>query len=414
MHSSSTPPNLVYGSWRRAAVDVGALSGPGDGIGRYLRSLLPRLIQADTRERSWLLYGRAHAPGSILSAAPPDLQTESRNGCCLRCGPQVQWRTDGLPQVIGRALSLFCSQPLWLRDDRPDVFWGPAHRLPLWIPRETARVVTVHDLCWRSAPNTMRSATRLLDQALMPQALRLADRVIAVSEPTRAALLEFDLSLKNRVVTVPEAAETLPTAQSFSALMPHGVFDPYVLFVGNLEPRKNLARLIEAFASLDVPLRQCHQVVIAGGRGWGRIEVTSMAAKLGIADRVRVLGFVGDQLLSTLYRHARCLAMPSLYEGFGLPVLEALSQGTPALIAGGSSLPEVAGDAGLVVDPLSVDSIRAGLEAMLTDDVLHARLAAAAIPQASKFSWERAAKETLAVFEEAIAVRKEKIRLGLA
>lgn len=247
----------------------------------------------------------------------------------------------------------------------------------------------------------------------MPRSLEMADRVIAVSHATRNALLQFDPLLGDKTIVVHEAAEALPNPTTGESLTYIDVDSGFVLFVGSLEPRKNLSRLIEAFAGLPSGLQGKHQLVIAGGMGWGAVDVLGMVKRLGIANRVRVLGSVNDQLLSTLYRHARCLAMPSLYEGFGLPVLEALSQGTPALIGGGSSLPEVAGDAGLVVDPLSVDSIRAGLVAMLTDDVLHARLAAAAIPQASKFSWERAAKETLAVFEEAIAVRKEKIRLGL-
>lgn len=247
----------------------------------------------------------------------------------------------------------------------------------------------------------------------MPRSLEMADRVIAVSHATRNALLQFDPLLGDKTIVVHEAAEALPNPTTGESLTNIDVDSGFMLFVGSLEPRKNLSRLIEAFAGLPSGLQGKHQLVIAGGMGWGAVDVLGMVKRLGIANRVRVLGSVNDQLLSTLYRHARCLAMPSLYEGFGLPVLEALSQGTPALIASGSSLPEVAGDAGLVVDPLSVDSIRAGLEAMLTDDVLHARLAAAAIPQASKFSWERAAKETLAVFDEAIAVRKEKIRLGL-
>ena len=184
------------------------------------------------------------------------------------------------------------------------------------------------------------------------------------------------------------------------------VAEPYVLAVGTVEPRKNLARLFEAFARVPGPTR----LVLAGGRGWGTQAPEAMAARAGIAERFTWLGGVDDRTLSTLYRHAALLAMPSLYEGFGLPILEALSHGTPVLHGDASSMPEVAGEAGLAVDARSVDSIAEGLARMLGDERLRETLAARAAAQAAKFSWGRAARETLAVFEEAVAARRARQR----
>lgn len=372
----------------RIALDASALATPGNGIGRYLRELLPALLREADATHDWCWYGR------------------ERRSLSLHADPaRVRLRADHLPIAAGRILSLGTSQPLWLARDRPDLFWGPAHRLPLWLPRGTARVVTIHDLCWLEAPETMRTATRWLDARLMPRALAQADRVIAVSTATRDDLCEAFPAVRDRVVVVHEAAAPM-SPQPVETLAQFGLGGRYVLFVGTLEPRKNLPRLMQAFARIVQTTPDRLMLAIAGPPGWGDMQVGREALRLGIADRVRVLGRVDDVALATLYSHALCLAMPSLYEGFGLPILEALAQGTPVLASNTSSLPEVTGDAGLLVDPLDVDAIAAGLRRMLTDDGLRLRLAARAVAQAAGFSWARAARETLAAFDEALAVRR--------
>ena len=369
------------------SLDGSALFGPADGIGRYVRSLLPRLVALAPDEWRWSVFGRRNP-------APP-----------LNDLPRVEWKRDGLPAGAGRVLSLLSSQPWWLHRTAPHLHFGPAHRLPVALPAPTARVVTIHDLCWLRAPATMRPATRVLDTQLMPRALRMADRIIAVSRSTEQDLAEAFPDIAKRVVVIHEAAEPLPQAQSVEALAGWGIAQPYVLAVGSIEPRKNLQRLVEAFAALPEALRSRTQLVIAGAPGWGDVDLPRVASALGVGGQLRLLGRVDDAALATLYRHARLLAMPSLYEGFGLPVLEALAQGTPVLVAKGSSLPEVAGDAGLCVDPLDVPAISSGIRQLLEDDGLHARLASEALQQAARFSWERAARETLRVFVDAMERR---------
>lgn len=364
----------------KIAVDASSLAGLG-GIARYLRALLPRLMALEGHD--WVLYSRQPLPQFSTARV----------------------RADGWPANAGRIASLFGSQPRWTRRDRPDLFWGPAHRLPVGLPAATAQVVTIHDLCWLEAPATMRPATRWLDRLLMPQALRQADRVIAVSGSTRDCLARVFPQVAARVSVVHEACEAIPPP---GIVKP--VAQPFVLVVGTVEPRKNLARLFEAFARLTTPAR----LVLAGARGWGTDAPESMAKRAGIADRFSYLGAVDDATLSSLYRHASLLAMPSLYEGFGLPLLEALSCGTPVLYGNNSSMPEVAGDAGLAVDATSVDAIAQGITCLLGDEALRTRLAARARAQAAKFSWDRAALETLAVFEAAVAARRDRMRRGTA
>jgi glycosyltransferase involved in cell wall biosynthesis len=180
-----------------------------------------------------------------------------------------------------------------------------------------------------------------------------------------------------------------------------GLERPFVLALGTIEPRKNLERLIEAYAGLPAELRERYELCLAGAVGWktGPIMETLSAN----ADHVRQLGYVADEDLPALYRSADLFAYPSLYEGFGLPVLEALRCGTATITSGVSSLPEVGGDAARYVDPRRVEEIRGALAELLTDDAQRAQLAARGPEQAARFSWRRTAEETLAAIEQAAA-----------
>lgn len=320
--------------------------------------------------------------------------------------PGITVRTDRLPHHAGRIASLATSLPYWSAQDRPDVFWGPAHRLPVWLPKSTASVVTIHDLCWLKAPDTMRAATRWLDATLMPRAIRRADQVIAVSTATAQDLKNAFPHAADKIVVIPEGVSPLPEPGAFEALQQIGIASPFVLFVGTLEPRKNLPRLLDAFAAIYREQRGCPPLVIAGGAGWGGQVLQEKCQALGLQEKVKILGRVDDQLLSTLYRHALCLAMPSLYEGFGLPLVEAMSLGTPVLTSNVSSMPEVAGPAGLLVDPLSTESIKQGLKEMIGNKPSRDKRARAAIEQARLFSWSQSARATLEVMQHAMDRRR--------
>lgn len=300
--------------------------------------------------------------------------------------------------------------PWWAAQDNTELFWAPVPRLPRYLPERIARVVTIHDLVWKHAGQTMRPLSRWLNANLMPEAVRLADRVIAISEHTACDLLaEFpEAEAKVRVVSLGVSALSQPTPPE--ALHALGIEGPFFLFVGTLEPRKNLRRLLEAYASLPDSVRNGVQMVIAGGKGWGGVDVSAIAAQLNIGDRVRIVGYASDALLSALYAGALFLAMPSLYEGFGLPLVEAMAMGTPVLTSNCSSMPEVAGDAGLLVDPFDIRSISNGLLAMIMDHPLRRRLSEQAQATAARYSWGRAAEATLRIFDEAVQARKEKLR----
>lgn len=372
-------------------VDARLLSEAVTGIGRYTREMLKALIG---HGHEWTLYSHR-----------PILMEDWRRHLNVRI------RTANLPW---RGLRMIWAQsvlPWWAAQDNIELFWAPSHRLPRYLPDQIARVVTIHDLVWKHAGRTMRPLSRWLDSRLMPEAVRLADRVIAVSEHTARDLLAEIPEAEGKVRVVPLGVSALSQSVPPDALHALGIDGPFFLFVGTLEPRKNLHRLLEAYASLPEGVRNSVRMVIAGGRGWGGVDVSSLAIRLGVGDRISIVGYANDALLATLYAHALFLAMPSLYEGFGLPLVEAMARGTPVLTSNCSSMPEVAGGAGLLVDPSDVHSIANGLQAMIMDPSLRQRLSEIARATATRYSWEKAASATLQVFDEAMHVRKEKLCL---
>lgn len=373
----------------RIGVDARNLCGPITGIARYMLDLCHAMHD---RGHELTLY----APGEVRpEAILPD---------------GVNLRETDLRGTFGKLLWRGSRLPRQLAKDRLELFWGPAHRLPHQLPHETASVVTIHDLVWKQAPETMRWSRRFADQFLMPRAVRQADIVCVNSLSTgRDVAAQFpEAEAKTRLVY-----PSVPVPEPGLVEKPEGDSD-YVLFVGTGEPRKNLSRLIEAFAGLPVDLRTRTKLIVVGAPGWKSETARSLAARAGVHDRVDVLGYVESGQLADLYANARCLAMPSLYEGFGLPILEANLRSVPVVTSNISSMPEVAGDAGIIVDPLDVEALTDALEVMLSDDTSHLKFAKLAKKNASRFSPGKGAESLESAFREAIELHAAKrARQGL-
>ncbi|AVA25753.1 glycosyltransferase family 1 protein [Rhizobium sp. NXC24] len=290
------------------------------------------------------------------------------------------------------------------RDDI-DVFWGPAHRLPFYLDRKIARVVTIHDLVWRDQTSTMRLQTRLADQLLMKPAANSADRIVVDSIATGEALCVLSEKYRNKLRVIYPGITELTGATQPDTVPLFGIDRPYILFVGTLEPRKNLKKLLEAYSLLPDEVRRDLLLVLAGGQGWRLHDLEQHIANLNLQGSVRLTGYVSDQQLSKLYQNAEFLAMPSLYEGFGFPIVEANAAGVPVLTSNISSMPEVGGTAAFFVDPNDVRSIAAGLKQMATDPLLREKLAQASLFNARRFDWNLSASRLQEVFNDAIALR---------
>jgi glycosyltransferase involved in cell wall biosynthesis len=245
----------------------------------------------------------------------------------------------------------------------------------------------------------------LFERATAPLAVRRARQLIAISESTRDELARRLPRSRGRITVAHPSADAAFTADAAGedvAIRERiGISKPYVLSVGTLEPRKNLPRLIEAFAALPAAVRGDQVLVLAGATGWQTDRTFERVAAHG--DLVQTLGFVADADLPALYRGATVFCYPSLYEGFGIPVLEAMRCGVPVLTSATSSMPEVGGGAARYVDPESTAAIRDGLAALLMDPALRARMAHEGPVRAQSFDWAQSARRILDVLEEASA-----------
>jgi glycosyltransferase involved in cell wall biosynthesis len=292
---------------------------------------------------------------------------------------------------------LWCQTALRARVglERPGVL---LNTLPEGVLRcQVPQVTVVHDLIPLAFPGEY-PRQQFYFRRLVPAILRESRAVIAVSEATRREVLAAYGLRPERVHAIPNGYDHAEFVPVGPATDDGGV--PYVLYVGNLLPHKNLPRLTEAIAHVarQFPVR----LVIAGGGTPGRVgELRRLADRVGA--RLELIPYVAQQALPALYRGARLLAMPSLSEGFGLPALEAMACGTPVVVGTTSAMPEVVGDAGLLVNPENTDAIADAILRLLTQDPLRKKLIARGLARATEFSWERTARQVLTILDEVTA-----------
>ena len=365
-----------------------ALRARRTGTERYSLEIIRHLLRLpQAAGHSWRLY----TDGQDIDALQ-DLAVPASNVDICRMPARRLWTHRTLASEIVR-------RP-------PDVLFVPAHVVP-WLPpwrHLPPTVVTIHDLGYHVFPAAHTRSQRLYLELSTRWSVTAATRVIAVSQATAADLVRFyDVDLAKIDVVYEACAEP-------SIVEPDRLADsqqrwrlrrPYALFVGTLQPRKNLVRLAQAYAQLLHRNSVAWDLVLAGAPGWLSDKLMADIEGMGLGDRLHLLGYVADDDLPALLQGARFFCYPSLFEGFGLPVLEAQSYGVPVMTSTNSSLPEVAGDAALLVDPTDVDAIAAAMLRLSQDEALRQQLIEAGYANVKRFSWEKAARETLAVLEKA-------------
>lgn len=286
-----------------------------------------------------------------------------------------------------------------------DLLHGPAFQL---LPRGCYKksVVTIHDLkVFTPLEIASRSKGSELFRRQILDAVKRADRLIAVSEFTRSELIErFRLSPDRIRVIHPGVGREFSPLQEFEQIdclkSKYGIKRKYILFVGFIEAKKNLPRLVEAFAEVKRSLPEPYQLVIAGPPGPAMEEVTRKIRELFLEGEVLLTGAVPRQELPLLYAGAALFTFPSLQEGFGIPPLEAMACGTPVIASNVTSLPEIVGPAGLLVDPLRTETLAEAIHKVLTDPSLSEALKQKGLTHSKQFSWERMARETLHLYQE--------------
>ncbi|MBI3980596.1 glycosyltransferase family 4 protein [Candidatus Microgenomates bacterium] len=290
----------------------------------------------------------------------------------------------------------------------PDTLFIPAHTLPVLRSPKIKTVVTIHDLGYEFLPQYHQFPHKLYLNKSTEYAVAQASRLIAVSQSTKKDLIKklncpegkieviyegYDKSIYNLQCTMYKRNEVLRK---------YNLDKPFILFVGTLQPRKNIVRLIEAFSLIASSFKEPVELVIAGNKGWMYEEILAAPKKYRIENLVKFLGYTTEEDLPVLYSSTLCFCLPSLFEGFGLPVLEAMACGCPVLVSRTSSLPEVAGDAGIYVDPLNTQEIAKNLQSIISSNNLRLLKRKQSLEQAQKFSWEKCAEETIGLFERLI------------
>ncbi len=312
----------------------------------------------------------------------------------------------GAKSSVIRSLTLV---PAALRRLHIDVFHGMDHvGIPL-VGNAAKCVVTVHDVIPLILPRTFTLRHRLVVRMALARVRQKADRIIVPSQTVKRDVVEHLSLAEDLVVVTPEGCEPRfrPVAAEASlreVAAKYGLPPRYVLAVGTLEPRKNLTTLLEAFARLQraAAIDPALRIVLAGARGWLEEPIFRTVRSLGLEQVVHFPGFIDDDDLPAVYSGAALFVFPSLYEGFGLPLLEAMACGVPVITSNISSMPEVAGDAAMLVDPRDVDGLAAAIAQVLRDEALRDRLRGAGIARARQFSWETAARQTLDAYASVV------------
>jgi len=406
--------------------EASALQGHKSGVGYYTENMLASVVKEAPQHRYVLFTNRdirAGAPNGVANgsnAGHAGYASGDSNGKLNSASDLLQspYHLSDLMSALQvydrrffpvRALWMQAALPIALRDVQPDLchftnYLAPVLKLGPIDACNCPSVVTIYDMTVFITPQFHGFKKQLLDRTLIPQVARRASAIITLSNSARNDILRYLRVPRHKVKVVPGAVSPMfhpvaDPARKAAVAARYNLHHPFILYVGTIEPRKNLRRLIQAFAHLkrrSLP----HKLVVVGQQGWHFQPIFAEVERLGLQNDVLFTGYVPLDDLPTLYSMCEIMAFPSLYEGFGLPVLEAMACGAPVVTSRSSSLLEVAGDAGLLVDPFSVHEIAQALYTLHKDTDLRRELAQRGIVRASRYTWDAAARATLALYEQ--------------
>ncbi|HLI07950.1 MAG TPA: glycosyltransferase family 1 protein [Ktedonobacteraceae bacterium] len=361
------------------------------GVSRYIRSLLTELAR-QPGEHEYTIFTNGQDVVERLAAYHPQITYVPVSWSEERPAARVAWEQFVLPSLI--------------RQKGIDVLHSPVNVLPELLPRSCAGVITLHDLAFLRFPYVLTRPKRLYHRTFTVRSLRQATMIISVSESTRQDAIELVGVDAEHVRTVypciqQHFSQEIDARAIDGFRQKYGLESGFLLYLGTLEPRKNIPTLIEAYARLREVQQRAEKLVLAGGKGWLYNEIFDRVRQLGLESVVIFPGYVADEEQALWYHAASAFVYPSLYEGFGLPVTEALASGTPVVTSNVSSMPEAGAGLALCVEPHDVQAMAEALHQALTDQDYRQKCRAMASRIAERFSARRMVEQTLAVYEQA-------------
>ena len=360
------------------------------GVSRYTYRLIEGLAR-DPAGNQYSAFVTARDGRAAKSLASDRMRLVPARWPTERPAQRVLWEQTVLPRELRRRAV--------------DVFHSPVNVLPARLPCPS--VVTIHDLAFVHFPQFFRPARRIYQRTFTTRSARAATLVVTVSESTRRDVLALGVDPARVRVIYPAIEDRFQPVDDPEVLRAfraeHGLPERYCLFLGTLEPRKNIVRLLEAYARLRMLDGETPPLVLAGAKGWYYDAIFDRVRTLGLDRSVTFAGYVRDEEQPLWYSAAEIFVYPSLFEGFGLPVAEAMASGTPVITSSVSSLPEVAGDAAILVDPSSPEALAHAMHRALRDGETRGRLLALGLRQAHQFSFERMVNGYRDVYAEAVS-----------
>lgn len=351
------------------------------GISEYAYQILSKFYdfrKNSKNEHTYIVY---------LKSQPLDVLPKSTSWWKYRVvKPSKLWTQIGMPIHFITSVN------------RPDVFLSLTHYLPRITPMPS--IVSVMDLSYIHYPETFKKNDLFQLTKWTEYSVKKAKKVIAISQSSKDDIIKYYKIPENKVKVVHLGLKNLSMQVATKELKEFGIGGKFILYVGTLQPRKNIARLIEAYSKLPKELQNENQLVVVGKKGWMYEEILNSPQKFDVESRVLFLDYVTDNDLPQFYKKAELYILPSLYEGFGLPILEAMRYGCPVATSNVSSLPEAGGDAAVYFDPEDVGDIAKTIEKVLTDKALREKMIEKGNIHYKKFTWEKAAGEVLRAVEE--------------
>jgi glycosyltransferase involved in cell wall biosynthesis len=364
----------------RIAINTLPMKRKLHGVGNYIKNLVRCLSHLDSANEYLIIASRENL--SHLGNLPESFQIQLAPSSPVQ---RIFWEQTVLPAKLKR--------------HGIDLYHGPAFIVPLL--KTCLQLVTIHDASFSLTPERHSFQRRAFYRVIVPTIMQSSDGIIAVSRSAKSDLLDVARVPAEKISVIPLGVDShfQPVHEAHCleyVRQKYSLPRDFILYVGMIEPRKNLETLVDAYLANSLASR--FDLVLAGALGWNYSSLLQKIQASGVADRIRLPGYIPDSDLPALYTAAAAFAYPSFYEGFGLPVLEAMACGTPVVTSSISSLPEVAGTAALLTDPHDSGALASALETILTNPNLRCELSARGLQRARSFTWEETARKTLALY----------------